>query len=83
MDQRRHEDGWGASQLVPLLAGVLELALWTPSWHRERSRPGSKAQQVLGWLESEMRAIGVSVEELQAWRPSFQESKQRRGPRHS
>lgn len=83
VEQRRREDGWESTRLVPLLAGVLELVFWMPSWHGTELQPGSEAVRALQWLEMETQALAVKMEALRKWRPFQGNPKTRRGRRRS
>ena len=80
-NERRHQDGWGADKLTPLLAGLWELVPWLKQWHNEPStdhggeRLGSYFE---GYVQAEARSLGLTVDDLRDWRPA---EKTRRGPR--
>jgi hypothetical protein len=67
----RVEHAAGAEQIVPLLAGVLELLPWIHQWHSE-SDPlfgGPPGAFFEGWLDGELASLGVTRDTLRAWRP--------------
>jgi hypothetical protein len=67
----RQEHAADAGQLVPLLAGVLELLPWIHQWHPD-SDPlfgGPPGTFFEGWLDGELASLGVTREALRAWRP--------------
>ena len=80
-NERRHQDGWGADKLTPLLAGLWELVPWLKQWHNEPSADhgGERLGDYFeGYVQAEARSLGLTVDDLRAWRPA---EKTRRGPR--
>jgi hypothetical protein len=67
----RVEQGWGAAQLAPLLAGLAELLPWVAQWHGEvdpafGQRPAEAYQ---GFLDATAAGLGLTGGDLAAWRP--------------
>ena len=70
--KRKNSEGWQKDQLVPLLAGLLELLPWVEQWHNEPDpRYGGKKIGVMlrGLLSEELRHWGLTEDDLRAWRP--------------
>lgn len=69
--ERRESDGWDATQLRPLLAGLAELEPWVQQWHGEPdpaygTSPGAFYRQ---FLDDTLRETGLTREALGSWRP--------------
>ncbi len=67
----RQEHAADAEQLIPLLAGMLELLPWIHQWHPEPDPlfggpPGAFFES---WLDGELAALGTTRDTLRAWRP--------------
>ena len=68
----RQEHAADAQQLVPLLAGVLELLPWIHQWHpgsRIRCSAAPPARSSRAGSTASWHRLGVTREALRAWRP--------------
>jgi hypothetical protein len=70
--EMKENEGWEATRLQPLLAGLLELLPWLEQWHNEidpayGERMGTYYR---GFVNEEARALGFTLGELRAWRPT-------------
>jgi hypothetical protein len=79
----KESEGWDATRLQPILAGLLELVPWLEQWHNEvdlvyGERMGSYYK---GFVSEEARTHGFTLDDLRAWRPA--ESTKRRRKRLS
>lgn len=68
----KDNEGWEASRLVPLLAGLVELLPWLKQWHNELDpafgeRMGDYYE---GIVMAEARALGLTMEQLREWKPA-------------
>ena len=69
--ERKDGDGWPAERLVPLLAGVIELAPWLLQWHNEYD-PDLGARMgdyFVDFVQTEARALGMTEAAVAAWTP--------------
>lgn len=68
---RAQREGWDASRLTALLAGLAELEPWLHQWHGQTDpRMGvSPAQAMTSTLDRELARLGLTRAELRAWRP--------------
>jgi hypothetical protein len=74
VDDRIDKDGWDQSRpdkLVPMLAGLSELAPWVRQWHGELDPEfgESLADTVDEVLRSRCAELGVTADQLATWRP--------------
>jgi hypothetical protein len=82
----QEREGWDATCLTPLLAGLQELLPWILQWHNDYDpnsgrRMGNYFQD---FLAEEARAQGLTLEALRGWRPAEQPRAGRgRKPRRS
>ncbi|MCG6495667.1 BREX-2 system adenine-specific DNA-methyltransferase PglX [Kitasatospora sp. A2-31] len=69
---RVERDNWQGEQLIPLLAGMLELLPWLKQWHGEFDAEwdGNPATDCQEWLESQQRDHHITTDALLSWRPS-------------
>ena len=69
--QREQTEGWNASKLRPLLAGLDELVPWLRQWHNDYdSAVGYRLGDYFAeYLASECNRLGLSAEDLRGWRP--------------
>nr|WP_033255815.1 BREX-2 system adenine-specific DNA-methyltransferase PglX [Kitasatospora phosalacinea] len=69
---RIERDNWQGEQLIPLLAGMVELLPWLKQWHGEFDAEwdGNPATDCQEWLEAQQREHGIAMDALLAWRPS-------------
>jgi hypothetical protein len=71
--ERKTEDGWPPTRLMPLLGGLLELIPWLKQWHNQPNDelggegPGDWYER---YVEAESRFLGKSIQELRDWRPA-------------
>jgi hypothetical protein len=68
--ERYQDEGRTAEHVAPLLAGVLELVSWMPSWAGAVPAPGSAAETFQLRVQHEAGRLGLDIRALQAWRPS-------------
>jgi hypothetical protein len=78
--EMKESEGWEASRLQPLLAGLLELVPWLEQWHNEvdpvyGERMGTYYK---GFVTEEARAHGFTLDDLRAWRPATSTTRRRR-----
>ncbi|MGV0850448.1 BREX-2 system adenine-specific DNA-methyltransferase PglX [Mycolicibacterium phlei] len=68
----RIEDGWDTERLVPLLAGLHELAPWVRQWHNEIDPEygESVADTIDAELTSRLSEHHLTVTDLTSWRPA-------------
>jgi hypothetical protein len=74
VDDRIDKDGWDQSRpdkLVPMLAGLSEIAPWVRQWHGEVDPEfgESVADTIDEVLRSRSAELGVTADQLAAWRP--------------
>jgi hypothetical protein len=67
----KHQEGWSAERLVPLLAGLDQLVPWLLQWHNDVD---PDLQLRLGefyrdFVRDEAQSLGYIVEQLRAWQP--------------
>jgi hypothetical protein len=69
--QRKDEDGWEASQLVPILVAMQEVLPWVEQWHNEPDPVhGTKNGDAFrAYLEEELRRHNLTHDDLRNWRP--------------
>lgn len=63
---RRQNEGWPAKDLLPLLAGLVELEPWLRQWHGEPAAgyPGSPAEFYTTLIDAELAAHGADRDEV-------------------
>jgi hypothetical protein len=69
--ERKDNDGWPAERLIPLLAGVIELAPWLLQWHNEYD-PDLGARMgdyFVDFVQTEARVLGMTEAAVAAWAP--------------
>lgn len=68
----RTEDGWTTERLVPLLAGLHELAPWVRQWHNEIDPEygESVADTIDAELTARLSEHHLTVTDLTSWRPA-------------
>jgi hypothetical protein len=70
--RRKTEEGWSAERLLPMLAGLDELAPWVKQWHNEPSAEfgGLRLGDYFAdFVAAECREFDLSIEQVRAWRP--------------
>ena len=67
---RCQDEGKPAEHVAPLLAGIMELVSWIPSWDGAVPAPGSAADSLQARVRQEASRLGQDIEALRAWRPS-------------
>lgn len=70
--EMKENEGWDASRLQPLLAGLLQLVPWLEQWHNEvdpvyGERMGTYYKS---FVSEEARAHGFTLDDLRAWKPA-------------
>lgn len=67
----RIEEGWDTAKLVPLLAGLNELAPWVQQWHNQIDPEygESVADTIDAELTSRLNEHHLTVTDLTSWRP--------------
>lgn len=68
--KRCEDEGRPAEYVAPLLAGIMELVSWIPSWDGAVPARGSAAETFHLRVTYEVGRLGLNIEALQAWRPS-------------
>jgi uncharacterized protein DUF7008 len=67
----RKREGWTASRLTPLLAGLDQLLPWIHQWHpeidKEFGETAGKSFQTM--LEHDAHELGLTLEEIRQWTP--------------
>lgn len=68
----RIEEGWERDRLIPLLAGLHELAPWVRQWHNEIDPEygESVADTIDAELTSRLNEYHLTVTDLTSWRPA-------------
>jgi hypothetical protein len=69
IEERSTADGWDASRLTPLLAGLAEIMPWVRQWHAESDdRFGiSPAEAYEAYLVDQREKHRLTEEELTSW----------------
>ncbi|MEU2674373.1 BREX-2 system adenine-specific DNA-methyltransferase PglX [Streptomyces sp. NPDC007164] len=67
-----NDDGLSSEELVPLLAGLLELQPWLGQWHNEFDPlySGTPAAFFAGYRSAQQGEHGLTDDDLRAWRPA-------------
>lgn len=67
----RIDEGWDSPKLVPLLAGLNELAPWVRQWHNQLDPEygESVADTIDAELTSRLNEYHLTVNDLTSWRP--------------
>ncbi|MFE4331980.1 BREX-2 system adenine-specific DNA-methyltransferase PglX [Streptomyces sp. NPDC056831] len=67
-----NDDGLSSEEMVPLLAGLLELQPWLSQWHNEFDPlySGTPAAFFAGYRSAQQGEHGLTDEDLRAWRPA-------------
>lgn len=67
----KDQDGWPATRLTPLLAGLLELIPWLKQWHNDVDpETGERLGDYFdSFLETQARALGLTRAAIHAWKP--------------
>ncbi|MEE1741450.1 BREX-2 system adenine-specific DNA-methyltransferase PglX [Streptomyces sp. BE147] len=67
-----NDDGLSAEQMVPLLAGLLELQPWLGQWHNEFDPlySGTPAAFFTGYRSAHQGEHGLTDDDLRNWRPA-------------
>lgn len=70
--EMKESEGWEASRLQPLLAGLLELVPWLVQWHNEVDPAYGErmGDYYSGFVSEEARANGFTLDDLRAWKPA-------------
>lgn len=68
----READGWDEARMVPLIAGLAELARWVRQWHGEvdPTYGVSLAAIIDEELASRSQRAGATLDDLAGWRPA-------------
>ncbi len=71
IEDRTTRDGWDATRLVPLIAGLAEVMPWVRQWHGDVDPAfgTSPADAYAGYLEDQQLRHGVTASDLTAWGP--------------
>ncbi|MBV5246748.1 BREX-2 system adenine-specific DNA-methyltransferase PglX [Mycolicibacterium sp. PAM1] len=79
----RIDEGWDTARLVPLLAGLNELAPWVRQWHNEIDPEygESVADTIDAELTSRLNEHHLTVTDLTSWRPVQSARRGRRAAR--
>ncbi|MFJ6015358.1 BREX-2 system adenine-specific DNA-methyltransferase PglX [Streptomyces sp. NPDC092952] len=64
--------GLGSEEIVPFLAGLLELQSWLNQWYGEYDAEfgASPAAEILAFRQQKQGELGLTDDTLRAWRPS-------------
>lgn len=67
-----NDDGLSAEEMVPLLAGLLELQPWLGQWHNEFDPlySGTPAAFFAGYRSAQQGEHGLTDDDLRNWRPA-------------
>ncbi|MFG3242205.1 BREX-2 system adenine-specific DNA-methyltransferase PglX [Streptomyces sp. NPDC048157] len=67
-----NDDGLSSEEMVPLLAGLLELQPWLSQWHNEFDPlySGTPAAFFAGYRSAQQGEHGLTDDDLRAWRPA-------------
>ncbi|MFJ2587786.1 BREX-2 system adenine-specific DNA-methyltransferase PglX [Streptomyces sp. NPDC087538] len=67
-----NDDGLSSEEMVPLLAGLLELQPWLGQWHNEFDPlySGTPAAFFAGYRSAQQGEHGLTDDDLRAWRPA-------------
>ncbi|MGW5271356.1 BREX-2 system adenine-specific DNA-methyltransferase PglX [Streptomyces sp. NPDC004044] len=67
-----NDDGLSSEEMVPLLAGVLELQPWLDQWHNEFDPlyGSTPAAFFAGYRSTQQGEHGLTDDDLRAWRPA-------------
>jgi hypothetical protein len=65
--ERKERDGWDATQLTPVLAGLQELVPWLQQWHNEKDPTYDLklGDYFADYVAEERRALGLTVEAVE------------------
>jgi hypothetical protein len=69
--ERKDTDGWPATRLIPLLAGLLDLVPWLRQWHNDID-PATGVRMgdyFAEFIDDECRSLGLSLADLREWKP--------------
>lgn len=69
--QRKDEDGWDTTQLLPILVAMAEVLPWVEQWHNEPDPVhGTKNGDAFrAYLDEELRRHNLTRDGLRDWRP--------------
>jgi hypothetical protein len=70
--ERTQGEGMAADQVLPLVAGLVELEPWLHQWHAEPDAAFggmSPATFLSGFIDSQLAALGATRTDAKAWRP--------------
>lgn len=70
--ERRQGEGMASEQVLPLVAGLVELEPWLHQWHGDPDAAFggvSPAAFFTGFIDSQLSALGETREDAKAWRP--------------
>lgn len=69
--QRKDEEGWETTQLLPILVAMAEVLPWVEQWHNEPDPVhGTKNGDAFrAYLDEQLRSHNLTNEDLRNWRP--------------
>ena len=70
--ERTQGEGMAAEQVLPLVAGLVELEPWLHQWHADPDAAFggmSPATFITGFIDSQLAALGATRTDAKAWRP--------------
>lgn len=70
--ERTQGEGMAAEQVLPLVAGLVELEQWLHQWHADPDAAFggmSPATFITGFIDSQLAALGATRTDAKAWRP--------------
>ncbi len=68
---RSLNESWSNEQLLPLVAGLVELEPWLHQWHADPDPlfNGSPAVFITGFIDQHLSGMGKTRDDCKAWRP--------------
>ncbi|MBK1646159.1 DNA methylase [Thiocapsa imhoffii] len=70
--ERKEQDGWDATRLMPLLVALAELSPWLKQWHNALDPEFGErlGDYYEGFLHEELRQLELARDTLQTWAPA-------------
>jgi hypothetical protein len=80
IEERTGTDGWEGPDLIPLVAGLVEVMPWVRQWHHERDKDGrSPADEYDVYLAAQREKYALTDEILASWSPPAATRGRRKG----
>lgn len=72
VNDRGENEGWGAGELTPVLAGLAEVMPWVDQWHGKYDEEwgGVPAEEYQAFLDEQRGRHHLAEEDMKAWRPA-------------